>query len=292
MNGTALALVLAGAVCHAVWNIVAKKAGGGAAFVFLFGVVSVVAAAPVAAWAWSQHPQVFDRPMWVAAAASALVHVLYSLVLQKAYRESDFAVVYPVARGTGPMLSVVAAILLLGEAPSLVGGLAVGAILAGVFVSAGGAGIWRGQEMHHQHRRHLGVLWGAATGAFIAAYTIIDGWAIKSLGMAPILFYATGLAFRTLLLAPFALRQPDGLRRQWQSHRAAIVTVGLLSPTAYSLVLFAVQRAPLSYNAPVREISMLAGTFIGASLLRESVKPSQVAGAAIMLTGVAGLAWA
>jgi len=289
MNGTALALVLTGAVCHAVWNIVAKKAGGGAAFVFLFGVVSVVAAAPVAAWAWSQHPQVFDRPMWIAAAASALVHVLYSLVLQKAYRESDFAVVYPVARGTGPMLSVVAAILLLGETPSLVGGLAVGAILAGVFVSAGGARIWGGKEMQ---RRHLGVLWGAATGAFIAAYTILDGWAIKTLGMAPILFYATGLALRTLLLAPFALRRPDELRRQWQTHRAAIVTVGLLSPTAYSLVLFAVQRAPLSYIAPVREISMLVGTFIGASLLRESVKPSQVAGAAIMLSGVVGLAWA
>lgn len=289
MNGTALSLVLAGAVCHAVWNIVAKKAGGGAAFVFLFGVVSVVAAAPVASWAWSQHPQVFDRLMWVAAVASALVHVLYSLVLQKAYRESDFAVVYPVARGTGPMLSVVAAILLLGETPSLIGGLAVGAILAGVFVSAGAGGIWRGQNMH---RRHLGVLWGAATGAFIAAYTILDGWAIKTLGMAPILFYATGLAFRTLLLAPFALRRPDELRRQWQTHRAAIVTVGLLSPTAYSLVLFAVQRAPLSYIAPVREISMLAGTFLGASLLRESVKPSQVAGAAIMLSGVVGLAWA
>ena len=288
MSGDALALVLAGAFCHAVWNIVAKKAGGGAAFVFLFGVVSVLAAAPVAAWTWMRLPQHFDATMWFAAAASGLIHVLYSLVLQKAYREADFAVVYPVARGTGPMLSVVVAILLLGEQPSLVGCLSVVAILIGVFVSAGATGIWRGGA----HQRHLGVLWGMATGVFIAAYTVLDGWAIKTLGMVPVLFYAAGLALRTLLLAPFALRRMDDLRRQWRAGRAAIVAVGLLSPTAYSLVLFAVQRAPVSYVAPVREISMLVGTFIGASLLRENVKPSQVAGAAIMLAGVVGLAWA
>ena len=288
MSGTALALVLAGAFCHAVWNIVAKKAGGGAAFVFLFGVVSVVAAAPVAAWTWTRLPQHFDATMWCAAAGSGLIHVLYSLVLQKAYREADFAVVYPVARGTGPMLSVAVAILLLGEAPSLVGGVSVGTILIGVFVSAGVAGLWRGGAQ----KRHLGALWGAATGAFIAAYTVLDGWAIKTLGMVPILFYAVGLAVRTLLLAPFALRRIDDLRREWRTRRAAILAVGLLSPTAYSLVLFAVQRAPVSYVAPVREISMLVGTFIGASLLREEMKPSQIAGAAIMLAGVVGLAWA
>ncbi|GHU07221.1 membrane protein [Betaproteobacteria bacterium] len=288
MSGVALALVLAGAFCHAVWNIVSKKARGGADFVFLYGVVSIVAATPLAAWMWTQQPQYFDATMWFAVVASALIHVFYSLVLQKAYREADFAVVYPVARGTGPMLSVVVAILLLGERPGLIGCLSVAAILAGVFVSAEGAGIWRGGAQ----KRQLGVLWGLATGAFIAAYTVLDGWAIKTLGMLPLLFYTAGLFIRTLLQAPFALRRMDNLRSEWRVRRKAIITVGLLSPTAYCLVLFAVQRAPISYVAPVREISMLVGTFIGASLLREELKPSQIAGAAIMLAGVVGLAWA
>jgi drug/metabolite transporter (DMT)-like permease len=287
VSGFALALVLAGAVCHALWNIVAKKAGGGAAFVFLFGAVSVVAYVPVAAWAWARQPQYFDATMWLAAAASALIHLLYALVLQKAYRQADFALVYPVARGTGPMLSVLAAVLLFGESPSLIGWLSVGAILAGVFVSAGGAGVWRGART-----RRSGVLWGVATGAFIAAYTLLDGWAIKTLGMTPILFYAAGRGLRTLLQAPFVLCQTDSLRREWRARRAAIVAVGLLSPAAYTLVLFAMRHAPLSYVAPVREISMLAGAFIGASLLHEQLKPSQIAGAAIMLAGVVGLVWA
>ena len=289
MSTSALILVLAGALCHAIWNIVAKKAGGGLVFVWLFGIVSIVAAAPVAGWVWLTQPQTFDRWMWFAALASGLVHVLYSLVLQKAYRTSDFAVVYPVARGTGPMLSVLSAIVLLGEKPSLLGGIAVMAILAGVFVSAGALGLLRSEQ---KHQRYLGVLWGMLTGVFIAAYTILDGWAIKSLGMVPVLFYAVGLVFRTLLLAPFALRHADTLHSQWQRHRRAILVVGVLSPTAYTLVLLAIQMAPVSYVAPVREISMLVGTFFGASLLKESVKPSQIVGAAIMLLGVIGLSLA
>jgi drug/metabolite transporter (DMT)-like permease len=288
MSGVALALVLAGAVCHALWNIAAKKAKGGASFVFLYGLVSVVAAVPVAVWTWVRQPQYFDGTMWFAVLGTALIHVLYSLVLQKAYREADFAVVYPVARGSGPMLAVAIAVLLLGERPSLIGWLSVAAILAGVFVSAGAAGLRRGGA----EKRRSGVLWGVATGAFIAAYTVLDGWAIKTLGMAPILFYTAGLFFRVLLQAPFALCRLDDLRREWRAKRAAILAVGLLSPTAYSLVLFAVQRAPVSYVAPVREISMLIGIFIGASLLHEELKASQIAGAAIMLLGVAGLAWA
>ena len=289
MNATALTLVLAGATCHAIWNVVAKKAGGGLVFVWLFGLVSVVAAAPVAFWAWDVFPQAFDRWMWFAALGSGLVHVVYSLVLQKAYRESDFAVVYPVARGTGPMLSVVAAIILLGEKPSLLGWFAIAAILSGVFVSAGAMNLFRGKV---SRQRHLGVLWGMTTGGFIAAYTVIDGWAIKSLGMAPILFYAVGLVFRTLLLTPFALHKKNNLLGQWREHQRAIIIVGLLSPTAYTLILLAIQTAQLSYVAPVREISMLIGTFIGASVLKEAVKPSQVIGATIMLFGVIGLVWA
>lgn len=290
MSASALALVLTGAICHALWNIMAKKASGGLAFVWLFGLVSVVAAAPFAAWVYWNRPQQFDGLMWLAALGSGLVHVLYSLVLQQGYRSSDFSVVYPVARGTGPMLSVLAAVALLNERPSALGWLGVAAVLAGIFVSAGATEILLGDKRLQQ--RHLGVLWGLLTGMFIAGYTVIDGWAIKSLGMAPLLFYGVGLLFRTVLLTPFALRQPDVLRSQWQTQRRAILVVGLLSPAAYTLVLFAVQLAPLSYVAPVREISMLIGTLFGAKLLKESVKPSQVVGAALMLGGVAALALA
>ena len=289
MSANTLALVLAGAVCHALWNILAKRAAGGPVFVWLFGCVSVGAAAPVALAVWWTHPQTFDAWMWAAALASGLVHVVYSLVLQQGYRVSDFAVVYPMARGTGPLLAVLGAVVLLGEVPSLLGWLGVALVLAGVFMTAGATDITSGGDAH---RRRRGVFWGALTGLCIAGYTVVDGWAVKSLGMAPVLFYAVGLLFRTLLLAPWALHRRATLGGQWRQHRTAILLVGVLSPLAYLLVLFAVQTAPLSYVAPVREMSMLIGTLLGARLLKESLRPSQVLGAAMMLLGVAGLALA
>ncbi|MGH8760575.1 MAG: DMT family transporter [Burkholderiales bacterium] len=289
MSVGTLALVLAGAMCHALWNILAKRAAGGPLFVWLFGCVSVVAAAPVALWTWWTHPQTFDAWMWMAALASGLVHVVYSLVLQQGYRVSDFAVVYPVARGTGPLMSVLGAVVLLSEVPSVLGWLGVALVLGGVFMTAGAMDLLSGGDAS---RRRLGVLWGVLTGLCIACYTVIDGWAVKTLGMVPVLFYAVGLLFRTLLLAPWALHRRATLREQWRQHRTAIILVGLLSPLAYSLVLFAVQTAPLSYVAPVREISMLIGTLLGARLLNESLRRSQVLGAAMMLLGVAGLALA
>lgn len=293
MNATALALVLTGATCHAVWNVVAKKTGGGLVFVWLFGLVSIVVATPVFFWAWIVYPHTFDGWMWFAALISGLVHVIYSLVLQKAYRESDFAVVYPVARGSGPMFSVVAAILLLGEKPSILGYCAIAAILTGLVVATGAVDFCRREGAYEgSHKAHVGVLWGLATGGLIATYTIIDGWAIRSLGMAPIMFYSVGLVFRSVLLTPFAFRRRETLISQWKEHRRAIIIVGLLSPTAYLLVLQAVQLAPLSYVAPVREISMMIATFIGANVLKEVVKPSQIAGASIMSFGVIGLIWA
>lgn len=289
MSAQTLALVLAGAVCHALWNIVAKRAAGGLLFIWLFGCVSMVAAAPVALLAWHQHPQAFDGWMWLAALTSALLHLVYSLALQKGYRVADFAVVYPMARGTGPLLAVLGAVALLGELPSVLGWLGVALVLAGVFMTSGGAAGIAGSG---DARRRRGVLWGGLTGLCIAGYTVVDGWAVKSLGMAPVLFYAAGLGFRTVLLAPWVLPRRALLAAQWRQYRTAILLIGLLSPLAYCLVLFAVQSAPLSYVAPVREMSMLIGTLVGARLLKESLKPSQVLGAALMLLGVAGLALA
>jgi drug/metabolite transporter (DMT)-like permease len=198
-------------------------------------------------------------------------------------------VVYPIARGTGPIFSVASAMLLLGEQPSLGGGIGVVAVLSGVFISAGGTSFLKHRNAN---TRRAGVFWGLLTGLHIASYTIIDGWAIKNLGMSPVLFYAVGLAARTILLTPFVVPLRADLGPQWRAHRGAILVVGLLSPLAYTLVLLAVQIAPLSYVAPVREVSMLIGTVIGARLLGEKLLFTQVIGAGLMLSGVVFVALA
>jgi drug/metabolite transporter (DMT)-like permease len=286
MNSAALSLVVAGALLHALWNLFAKKASGGLPFVWLFGIVSLVAALPFGLTSWYANSHQLTVQAWAAIAGSALVHVAYSLVLQKGYRESDFSIVYPLARGTGPLFAVFGAIVVLGEAPSLLGWLGILAVLTGILLISGTAQLFSAPSP----KVRAGLLWGTVTGISIAAYTVIDGWAVKALGISPVLYYVLGLTLRTIILAPQALRDLQGIRFQWRVNRRYIIAVGILSPLAYTLVLFAMTMAPLSYVAPIRELSMLLGVLFGAKLLRESFVPSRVIGTACMVAGVLMLA--
>ena len=281
MGADALLLVVSGALLHALWNAAAKRASGGLPFVFLFGLVSALWVLPLALLIESQSLAALGVDAWLAILASAVVHIGYSLVLQKGYQQGDFSVVYPLARGTGPMFAVFGAVLLLGERPSLAGWLGIAAVLAGILSIAGG---WRLRTAAPRVR--AGLVWGVLTGCFIAGYTLIDGWAIKVVGITPGLYYGLGLLLRTVALAPAALADRPALINQWRLNRRHILTVGVLSPLAYLLVLSAMTRAPLAYVAPVRELSMLLGVVIGARLLRETLIPSRLVGAALMVGGI------
>lgn len=286
MNGTALALIVTGALLHATWNLLAKKAAGGAPFVWLYGVVSLAAASPLVVIEFVNGTAAFGVSAWLAIAVSAAAHLVYSLTLQQGYRASDFSVVYPVARGTGPLFAVLGAIVLLGERPTLLGGLGIVLILLGIaFVADVLAGV-----RAHASKARAGILWGGMTGVSIAAYTVVDGWAVHTLAIAPIAYYAFGLLLRTLFLAPAALRRTSALCEQWRSNGRLIVAVGILSPTAYLLVLYAMQSAPVSYVAPTRELSMLLGVLFGARVLRERLSASRIAGTMLLLAGVTCLA--
>lgn len=286
MSLAAFSLVIAGAFFHALWNLFAKKALGGWPFVWFFGIVSLIIAVPFGLYSLRSNSLHLTAEAWAAIFCSALVHVAYSLVLQKGYRESDFSVVYPLARGTGPLFAVFGAIVVLGEAPSIPGWLGIFGILVGILLISGTI---RALSVPSQRVR-AGLLWGPVTGLSIAAYTVIDGWAVKTLGIAPVLYYVLVLALRTLILTPQALRVPQALRSEWLRNRHYIVAVGVLSPLAYILVLFAMTMAPLSYVAPIREISMLLGVLFGAKLLQESFGPSRVVGSVCMVAGVVLLA--
>ena len=288
---TALALVMCAALLHAIWNVAAKKAGGDQRFALLTVLMSVVLWAPLAAWVgWGQLEQL-GRWEWCVLWASAIVHVAYFSCLLKGYRVSDLTVVYPVARGSGPLLASLGAVLLLGERISAVGTLGVLGVCAGVFLIAGGTGLWRqAQEPERRARVLAGLRWGALTGALIALYTLIDGYAVKVLMIGPVLVDYVGNVLRLPFLAGAALRDwgafVQASRSQW---RYALV-VATLGPLAYILVLYAVTLAPLSHVAPAREVSMLFAALIGGKLLGEGDQGLRLMGAGLMAGGVAALA--
>jgi drug/metabolite transporter (DMT)-like permease len=291
MSWLALSLVLVAALLHATWNVAAKKAGGNHHFVLMGAVLIVLIWAPLGVWvAWGEVPR-WGLVEWAFIVASALVHLVYFNVLLKGYRESDLTVVYPVARGTGPLLSSVGAMLLLSEWPSVAGLAGLAGIVGGIWLIAGGPALWhKAHDPALRARVRAGLGWGALTGVLIAGYTLIDGYAVKVLVMSPILVDYLGNVARIPFMLPSALKDRAGFVAAWRTQWRHAVLMALISPLAYVLVLYAAQMAPLSHVAPAREVSMLFAALIGGRLLGEADRGWRLAGAALMAVGVIALA--
>ncbi|HEX5687972.1 MAG TPA: EamA family transporter [Ideonella sp.] len=294
MSWFALALVLVAALLHAAWNVAAKKAGGNHHFVLMGALLIVVLWAPVGLWAaWDVVPR-WGPLEWALIVASGITHLVYFNVLLKGYRESDLTVVYPVARGTGPLLSSVGAMLLLSEWPSIVGVVGLAGIVTGIWLIAGGPALWhKAHEVHDPVQRarvRAGLGWGALTGVLIASYTLIDGYAVKVVLISPILVDYFGNLARIPFMLPSMLKDKAGFRAAWRSQWQYALVMATISPLAYVLVLYAAQQAPLSHVAPAREVSMLFAALIGGRLLGEADRGWRLAGAALMAAGVIALA--
>jgi len=285
MPALALIAVLLAAVTHSTWNLYAKKAAGSRHFVWLYSVGSIVLYLPIIAWI-----MVYERPHlgtieYLALTATAVLHTGYSLVLQAGYRTSDLSLVYPIARGSGPLLSFVGATILLGERPTVLAGLGLVLIVAGILLVAGLT-----REPHRAPK--AGIFFGLLTGLFIAGYTVNDGWSVKSLALSPFIIDFSGNLIRVVVLTPLALRDLPGVAREVRVYAKPAAVVGVLGPLGYILVLFAMRIAPISHVAPARELSTLVGTYFGSRLLREKAVPARLAGAVCIVVGVVSLAFA
>lgn len=286
MSAVALVLVLAAAIAHASWNVIAHGISrAGSPFLWWGAVASTavwIGAVPFTGGLGAADLGSFALGVSV----SAVLHVAYMAVLQHGYREGSLSTVYATARGTGPFLSVIVAVLLLGERPSALALVGVAAVIAGVvaigFVDRRPAGSGR--------RIDPGLLFGALTGVAIAVYTIWDAHAVREWELSPVAF----MVGTTLLQVPFysvAVRGRWGAvvalgRTQWRR----ILAFGILSPLSYILVLTAIQIAPVALVAPLREVSVVLVSLFGAFVLRESRPGWRIGASLVVLTGIVLLA--
>ncbi|MFM9926553.1 DMT family transporter [Variovorax sp. H27-G14] len=288
---SAFALILLAGVIHASWNIAAKKANGDARFSFQTSVFNMLIWAPVGVTlGWNVVPG-WGLTEWGFVVLSGVLHIFYFIVLLRGYRRSDLTVVYPLARGSGPLLSSLVAVLFLGEKISLFGVAGIAGVVIGVFLIAGGPKLWRkAQDPVQRERVHKGIRYGVLTGGFIAAYTVTDSYAVKFLAMSPILLDYFGNLVRMVLLTPVALKDRATTARMWREQWKYALLVAAVSPVSYVLVLYAVQQAPISHVAPAREVSMLFAALIGGHLLREGDRLLRLLGALFIAAGVVALA--
>lgn len=280
----ALVLVLVAAVFHATWNLLAKRVGdGGPAFVWLFSLLSALVYAPLAAYFLLRGMDLGPAEI-LFMGGSGVLHLGYFVLLQRGYAVGDLSLVYPLARGTGPLLATAAAVVLLAERPGPVAVFGIALIAAGVFLLTREPGSLRGPGLGR------GVVYGLLTGGFIAAYTVWDKQAVGALLIPPLMQSWAATLVVTLLLTPTALRDREKVLAVWRDHRPEALGVAVLSPLSYILVLTALVFTPVSYVAPAREISILIGTAMGASLLSEGHARRRLLAAGAMVAGVAALA--
>ncbi|MFF4768777.1 EamA family transporter [Streptomyces sp. NPDC001255] len=279
-----MAILLVAANAHAAWNLASKyKRSDTVLFVGAYTGVSAVLCLPFAVGAAMTGAQTVTGPLVEAAAVSSLLHLAYSLTLQAGYDRAALGIVYPVARGTGPLLTMVVAVLVLAERPSLLAVAGALAVLAGILVVTGNP--FRSRSVHP----FRGVLWGAATGATITGYTLWDAYAIDQLHLAPVSYYAGTLLVQSLLLAPSVVRRRAELRGTVRVDLAPILTVAVLSPLAYILVLTAMRTAPVSLVAPLRESSIIVGSLLAWWLFHEKDLARRLGGAAVVLAGIVAI---
>lgn len=280
----ALTLILIAAFIHASWNLLNKQASGHATFTWIVAVASALLYAPLTIGmiiVWNIEIRFMEVGLM---AGSAALHTAYFLLLNQGYRVGDLSLVYPLARGTGPLLSSLAAITFLGERPSLLAVCGTVLILGGVAMLS-----FSGANLRQQGSRRA-IVYALITGLFIAGYTLWDKQAVTRFAVSPLVLDWGANLGRAIMLTPFAVRFWPQTQTEWREHRYEATCIAALIPLSYILVLTAMRFTPVSYVAPAREISILIGTVMGARLLAEGDAKRRVTAAGAMVLGLIGLA--
>lgn len=270
--------VLAAAACHAGWNAIVKT--GLDRFLSVALISLAVSAIATCAAPFVQVPSYAAWP-WLA--LSVCLHTGYKLFLVQAYRAGDLAQVYPIARGTAPLLVTGVMAFAFGETPSMAAAFGITLLVAGIWLmSARG-----GRDLARLEGR--AIAFALATSLFIAGYTLVDGLGARvngdPHGFVVWLFLLEGPLVLAILLA----RRGAGVLRRLAPFWASGLAGGAMSLGAYWIVIWAMTVAPIALVAALRETSVLFALAISVTVLREPATRWRVLAALAILAGVGAI---
>jgi drug/metabolite transporter (DMT)-like permease len=275
MDPFVFAAVLIAAACHAGWNATIKGGVDPLATTVVISIgAAVVAAAllPVvglpagAAWPWC--------------AASVLIHLVYFAALIESYRAGDMGQVYPIARGSAPLMTAVVTTALVGERLGLAGWGGIILLVAGVMLLS----LRGGRDLTRLDRKAVG--FALFTAVTICAYSVVDGVGARHAGSANAysvaLFVGIGPVMVIYALAWRGREVIPAMRRHWRLGLAG----GTLQLGSYGIAIWAMTVAPIAIVAALRETSVLFGALIAIIFLKEPLRASRVAAALMIVAGL------
>jgi len=270
----AFALALSSAFVHALWNLLLARARDSEAATAVALLAGTAAFAPVAALTWQ-----LDAGVWPYLAASAALEIAYFALLAAAYDRGALSIVYPIARGSAPVLVAIFSVVLLGTTLHAL-------TAAGVVLVAGGVLLVRGVT---PLRRGDSSWFALLIGATVAAYTLFDKAGLH---------HARPFTYLELVVLPSAVVYPLWIARR-KSLRAELcpsaALAGIAMFGAFGLALAAIRLAPQAFVPGVqalRETSVVIAVAAGALFLGERVSGMRLLGAVVVVAGVAVLALA
>ena len=283
MSGLALVIVVVAAFLHAGWNFLAKKSKKKMAFIWWFLLIAVIGYLPMFLYFWPRHAV---RPAgWACIVATGILHALYFWFMGGAYERGDLSLVYPLARGSGPLLVPILAIIFLQEQLSFAGIVGISLVILGIYcIHLKSFSLVSFIEPLRALRGSASV-WALCTGGTIAGYSLIDKVGV-GLVYPPIYIYLM-FVISLLLLSPYVLvKQRAALKLEWRVNKGPVLIDGVLVLFTYLMILFAFRLSKVSYVVAAREVSIVFSAFLGIIWLKEKHASQKIVGAALIALGV------
>jgi uncharacterized membrane protein len=271
-------------VFHAVWNMLVRRGTHPEAFAWWMGLAASALYLPLGVYMWILGGGV-PAEGWPYVVVTTVVHALYFILLGRGYEHGDLGLVYPIARGTGPLLVPLLAVPLLGERVSLLGAGGIGMIVVGVVTLSAGGFTPKALGTLAAAVRHPAARYAFATGVTIAVYSVNDKVGVR--WVHPALYAYIFFVGSVALAAPYFLGARRGSTLAcWRENRRSILLAGALAPATYVTALLAFRLGPVSYLAPMRELSIVVAALLGMIVLGEPRSYSRLASVSVTAIGV------
>jgi drug/metabolite transporter (DMT)-like permease len=279
MSILAILLLLIGAILHTAWNLILKQSKE--KYIATWWMLITGGVLGLVVLLFTGLP---PREMWKFAIFSVLTEAAYFIALTYAYHDSEFSLVYPVARGSAPAFLALWSFLFLNERLTSGGILGLGLIIGGLFI----IGISTLLQSHVSHLHFKGIAIALFIALLISIYTTIDGAAVRHGASYALPYVMTMFALVPLPVTPFIVREYgwQRLKGEWNHLGLRLSIMGLIGVLAYLMAVLAFAIAPLSYSGAVREVSVVFGAFAGWWLLKEKMGGMRVLGAIIIFGGI------
>jgi drug/metabolite transporter (DMT)-like permease len=275
MDAFAFGAVLFAALCHAGWNAAVKRGLDPLVTTILMSVgAALVAAAALPFTGWP------ETAAWPWVAASVLIHLVYFAALIESYAAGDMGLVYPLARGTAPLMTAVAAAMLVNERIPLLGWLGITVLAAGVLLLS----LRGSRDLAKLDRRAIG--FALLTAVTICAYTVVDGIGARRAGSAHAYTAAMFIGIGIVMAAYALWRRGRSVVPHMARHWRLGVAGGTMQLTSYGIAIWAMTVAPIALVAALRETSVLFGAILAVVFLKEPLIPARLAAALLIVCGL------